>query len=105
MKCLICGEKTNNKILCSKHIGVDACLQYLTVHNCSSFKQKKEEAEGICEYNLVCTPIKEALKHKILLSSNLGHVICPHASMNLAKVMYSDLSEDEIRGNYPECLD
>jgi hypothetical protein len=105
LKCLICGAKTENSILCSKHIGVDVPLQYLTVHTCNSFKQKKGDAEGICEFYLLCAPIKKALKHEILMSGNLGHVICPHASMNLGKIIYSDVSEEEIRSNYPECLE
>lgn len=54
MKCLICGEKTNNTLLCEKHIGVDACLKYLTVHNCMTFEQKIGEPEGICKYRLKC---------------------------------------------------
>jgi hypothetical protein len=105
MKCLICGEKTNKSILCAKHIGVDACLQYLTVHNCNSFKQKEGEPVGICEHYLLCKPIKMALKHEILMSGNIGHVICPHAAMNLGKAIYSGISEEEIRKNYPECLE
>lgn len=105
MKCLICGEKTAKKILCSKHLGVDIPLQYLSVHTCTSFKQKDREAQGICEHYLLCTPIKKALKRDFLMSGNLGHVICPHASMNLSKIIYSDVSEEEIRSNYPECLE
>jgi len=105
MKCLICGEKTDKSILCEKHIGVDTCLPYLTVHNCSSFKQKNGEPEGICEYYLLCAPIKKALKREILMSGNLGHVICPHAAENLGKAIYSEVSEEEIRSNYPECLE
>lgn len=104
MKCLICGEKTDKSILCSKHIGVDACLQYLTVHNCNSFKQKQGEPQGTCEFYLLCAPIKQALKHEILMSGNIGHVICPHAAMNLGNAIYSDVSEEDIRKNYPECL-
>jgi len=105
MKCLICGEKTNNRLLCEKHIGgVDACLQYLTVHNCNSFKQKIGELEGVCEFHLLCAPIKKALKHEILINGNIGHVVCPYAGINLGKVIYSEVSEEEIRSNYPECL-
>lgn len=105
MKCLICGEKTDRSLLCPKHIGVDACLPYLTVHNCQSFKQKKGEAQGICEFCLQCAPIKKALKHEILMNSNIGHVICPYAAENLAQAMYSGVNEEAIRSNYPECLE
>lgn len=105
MKCLICGEKTNKRLLCSKHMGVDTYLQYLTVHNCNSFKQKKGEPQGVCEHYLLCTPIKRALEREILMDSNIGHVVCPHAEMNLSKIIYSEVSEKEIRSNYPECLE
>lgn len=103
MKCLICGENTEKKLLCPKHKGVDTRLRYLTVHICNSFKQKEGEAEGVCEHYLLCTPIKKALKHEILMG-NLGHVVCPHAAINLSKAVYSEVSEEEIRSNYPECL-
>ena len=86
-------------------MGVDACLQYLTVHNCNSFKQKEGEPQGICKHYLLCKPIKEALKHEILISSNIGHVVCPYAEMNLSKAIYSEVNEEEIRSNYPECLE
>jgi len=105
MKCLICGERTEKKLLCPKHMGVDARLQYLTVHYCNSFKQKKGEPEGVCEFYLLCEPIKKALKHEILMSSNIGHIVCPHAEMNLNRAVYSEVSEEEIRSNYPECLE
>lgn len=105
MKCLICGEKTNLRLLCSKHIGVDACLQYLTVHTCNSFKQKEEEPVGICEHYLLCKPIKMALKHEILFDSNIGHIVCPHVRINLGKANYSEVNEKEVRSNYPECLE
>jgi len=105
VKCLICGAKTSKRVLCSKHAGVDIPLQYLSVHTCNSFKQKDGDAQGICEYYLSCAPIKKALKREILMSGNLGHVICPHASTNLGKIIYSDVGEEEIRENYPECLE
>jgi hypothetical protein len=105
MKCLVCGEKANERLLCPKHMGVDTCLQYLTVHNCNSFVQKKGEPQGVCEHYLLCTPIRKALKHEILMSGNLGHVVCPYAEMNLSKAIYSEVSEEEIKSNYPECLE
>jgi hypothetical protein len=106
MKCLICGEKTDKTLLCKKHMdGVDACLPYLTVHICNSFMQKEGELQGVCENYLLCTPIKKALKREILMNDSIGHVVCPHAGMNLSKIIYSEISEDEIRNNYPECLE
>lgn len=105
MKCLICGEKTNNKLLCGKHTSVEHCLLYLTVHTCNSFKQKKGEPQGVCEFHLLCEPIKKALKHEALINPNLGHVVCPYAEMNLSKVIYSEVSDEEIKSNYPECID
>jgi hypothetical protein len=104
MKCLICGEKTNNQILCGKHTGVDNCLPYLKVHICQSFMQKKGGPEGVCQNRLLCAPIKRALKHEILFNSNLGHVICPHAATNLREIVYSEVNAEEIKSNYPECL-
>jgi hypothetical protein len=105
MKCLICGAKTNNRLLCGKHTGVDQCLPYLTVHNCQSFTQKKGEPEGVCQNHLLCEPIKRALKHEALINQNLGHVVCPHAGMNLSKAVYSEVNEEEVKSNYPECID
>jgi hypothetical protein len=105
MKCLICGEKTNSMLLCQKHLGVDACLPYLTVHNCSSFKQKEGEDEGVCERYLLCAPIKKALKHEVLISGNIGHVVCPYAAVNLTKAICSQVKAEEIVSNYRECLD
>ena len=105
MKCLICGEKTEKMLLCPKHIGVDTRLQYLTIHNCSSFKQKEGEFGGMCQHYLSCAPIKKALKHEILMSSNIGHVVCPYASINLSKAVYSKVNKEEIGPNYPECLE
>ena len=65
-----------------------------------------EVPEGIMQQRyLLCEPIKRALKHEILMSGNIGHVICPHAAENLGKAIYSDVSEEEIRSNYPECLE
>jgi len=85
-------------------MGIDTRLKYLTVHNCNSFKQKKGEPQGICEHYLMCAPIKKALIHEILMG-NIGHVVCPHADMNLSKIVYSEVSEEEIKSNYPECLE
>ena len=104
MKCLICKEKTDSKILCSKHLGVDTRLPYLSTHICNSFMQKDGEMEGVCTNYLLCAPIKKALKHEMLVNASLGHVICPHASINLSKIIYSAFSEEEIRANYPEYL-
>jgi hypothetical protein len=104
MKCVICGEKTDERILCSKHTGVDACLETMAIHTCGSFKQKAGEMEGTCENYLLCAPIKSALKHEMLVTHGLGHVICPRASTNLSKIIYSDTTEDQIKNNYPECL-
>lgn len=105
MKCLICGERTDKSILCGKHTGVDACLKTMTVHACNSFKQKVGEMDGTCENYLLCAPIKSALKHEMLVTRDLGHVVCPHASTNLSKIIYSDVTEEQIKGNYRECLE
>jgi len=105
MKCLICGEKTKNKLLCEKHASLGDCLPYLTFHICRSFAQKKGEPEGVCEFHLLCEPIKRALKREVLIDRNIGHVICPHAQINLGKAIYLKVSEVEIKNNYPECLD
>jgi hypothetical protein len=103
MKCLICGEKTESSILCQKHNNVDSCLKVMTVHTCGSFSQKTGEETGICENYLLCAPIKSALKHEPFITSGLGHIICPYPSQNLRKAIKSDLSENELSGNYREC--
>lgn len=103
LKCLICGEKTDKRILCPKHMNADFSLRFLVANNCNSFMQKDGDMQGVCKWHLSCKPIKNALKHEVLLN-NLGHVVCPYASTNLSKIMYSDLNEDEIRNNYPECF-
>jgi len=65
-----------------------------------------ENAEnGTCANFLLCEPIKRALKSEALIVPNLGHVICPHASINLAKAIYGQFTEEILRTNYPECLE
>ena len=105
MKCLICGEKTDKRILCERHIGVDACLQTMTVHTCQSFAQKSGEQTGVCGNYLLCNPIKSSLKHEPFVTRGLGHIICPYATMNIRKIVNSEFTDDEIRGNYRECLE
>ena len=53
---------------------------------------------------MMCEPIKRALKNEPLMVPNLGHVVCPHASINLSRIIYGEFSEHELR-NYRECLD
>jgi hypothetical protein len=105
MKCLVCGEPTDKNILCRKHIGVDGCLESMTVHTCGSFRQKSDEIDGTCVNCLSCAPIKSALKHEIFVKHGLGHIICPYASINLAKIIYSDIKPEQFKENYSECLE
>jgi hypothetical protein len=49
--------------------------------------------------------MKRALNHEVLFNKSLGHVICPHAATNLSKAVYSEVSEEEIKANYPKCLE
>jgi hypothetical protein len=106
MKCLICGAKTNKKILCNKHMReTDSFALSLTNHTCGSFFQRKNDVIGICQNNLLCEPIKRALKGETLIAPNSGHVVCPYPTINLIKIVYRDLEENEIKQNYPECLD
>jgi len=84
---------------------VDSRLPYLTVHICQSFTQQSGEMEGVCQNRLLCEPIKRALNYQVLFNKSLGHVICPHAATNLSKTVYSEVSEEEIKANYPECLE
>ena len=78
-------------------------LRLLTAYSCDSFRQKKEATNGICE-NFLCAPIKTALKHESLFN-NLGHVTCPYAAINLARAIYDKYTEEQIRNNFPECLE
>lgn len=104
MKCLVCGKKTDKKILCNAHMGTDIPSNYLKSHTCGSFFQRKDEIEGICNNNLTCKPVKMAMKGEPFFQSNLGHIVCPHASINVSWVIYNDFAEDQIKGNYPECV-
>jgi hypothetical protein len=103
MKCLICGETSGERILCSKHTGTDTPNRFLTANPCGSFSPRKGAANGVCENFLLCTPIKDALKGKPLIN-NLGHVTCPHSAINLAQVVYGKYTTDELKGNYSECI-
>jgi hypothetical protein len=104
MKCLICSENSGERILCRKHTGTDAPLRLLTAYSCNSFSQKKDAVNGICEHFLLCAPIKKALQGESLFN-NLGHVTCPYSSINLAQAIYSKFTQDQIRSNYPECIE
>jgi hypothetical protein len=53
----------------------------------------------------MCEPIKRALKNEPLIVPNLGHVICPYASSNLSRIIYGEFSQEEIKGNYKECIE
>ena len=46
-----------------------------------------------------------AAMNEMLIDDNIRHVVYPHAEINLGEVIYSEISEEEIRSNYPECLD
>jgi hypothetical protein len=104
MKCLVCGKESDKKILCNGHMGTDRSLKFLQAHICGSFLQRKGEIEGICNNNLSCKPVKMALKGEPFFQSGLGHIACPHASVNISWVMYNDFIADQIKSNYPECM-
>ena len=104
MKCLICSEKSDDRLLCSKHIGVDLPLRYLSAHTCHSFKQKEGKMKGFCDHYLLCAPIKKALQNEFIFN-NLGHLICPYASLNLSQAIYGKFTKEEIQNNYPECIE
>lgn len=106
MRCLVCGEKTEKKVLCKKHIrDTDSLALYVTGHTCHSFFQIKDGVPGMCQNHLLCEPIKRALKGEILIVPNLGHVVCPHPTINLADFVYGKIEEKDIKQNYPECLE
>lgn len=101
---MICGRKTDRKILGNSHLGADIPTKCLTSFDCGSFAQKQGETKGICNNNLMCTPIKIALKGEPLFN-DIGHVVCKYPSLNVSYVMYRNLDENQIKQNYPECLD
>lgn len=105
MKCLICGTKTNRRILCKKHVGnTEARSKYLSAHVCTSFLPREGHNSGLCKNNLMCEPIKMALKEQPFFN-NLGHVVCKYPSINVYDAMHREVDEKEIDGKYPECLD
>ncbi len=85
--------------------GVDRHRPFVHAHICQSFIQVKGDVEGVCKKFLLCTPIKKALKNELLIEPNLGHVVCPHASTNLAKIIYGEFDEETLKMNYKECFD
>lgn len=106
MKCINCGEKTDeNQIVCAKCKSVDRCRHFLMAHVCGSFRQMENAEKGACANFLLCEPIKKALKSEALIAPNIGHVICPHAGINLAKAVYGQFTEEILKTNYPECLE
>lgn len=80
-------------------------IDFIKVHKCSSFVPLKGASEGVCQNVLGCRPIKDALRKEPLITRNLGHVICPEASVNLAYVIYSEFDEEALTSNYGECLE
>jgi len=106
MKCVSCGNKSEDgHLLCAKCKGVEHRLPNLSVHTCSSFFQKEGEATGICQNAIFCEPMKSALMSKSLIVSQLGHIICPHASINLSYLVYGEFDEETLMKNYKELFD
>ena len=66
--------------------------------------QKVGELNGLCQNYLLCAPIKSALKNEALMTRGLGHVICPYAIVNINRAKNTQLSEQQAKANYPECL-
>lgn len=93
-----------NKILCSEHTSLSIRMVGRT-HKCKSFTQDNNESEGICKNYLLCQVLKTALKGEIVSEPELGQIICPHFYENIWKLKYTEFSEDDLRINYPECLD
>lgn len=109
MKCVKCGNPTKgNKIICPNCINTDVASNYLRTHVCGSFTQVKGADEGICQHVFECMPIKLALKNEILFEKGIGHVICPHAGMNLGVITHKDFADKELdflKMNYKECFE
>lgn len=109
MTCINCGKKTEEgKIVCESCMNVDRHIKYLEVHTCGSFVPMEGELEGICQNVLSCAPIKKALKNEPLIVPSLGHVVCPHARINLGFIVYRTFDGKELgrlKRNYSECFE
>lgn len=106
MKCVNCGETTKGSLItCPDCSNLDSLVKVLSSHVCGSFFQVENEVKGSCRNFYMCKPIKMALQNKPLIEPGIGHVVCPYPSINLGKIMHSEMSEDMIKNNYSECMD
>jgi len=106
MKCVNCGRKTEEgKLLCSKCIKIDYYTQFVASHTCNSFFQKEGEMEGVCQNAIVCEPMKNALQGQPLIVPQLGHVTCPHPSLNVSYLVHGRFDRETLKRNYKEYLD
>jgi hypothetical protein len=105
MKSGNCGGGTEKgKLLCST-TSVKNSSAFSKVHTCQSFMQKEGETKGICEFATICAPMKKALQGKPLIDTQLGHVICPHPSVNISYLRYQKFDKESLRHNYKEYLE
>jgi len=104
MKCLICGKRTDGKILCLEH-STPTSSTYGTVHECTQFMQTKNESERICQFALVCQPIKSALKGEPFVDPSFGRISCPHQHVNRYRMIKTKFTSEQLKPNYGECLD
>ena len=88
MNCFICGETTDERLLCKNHRNTRKPLRYLSTDPCLSFKQKEGAGNGVCEHFLLRTPIRKALQKETLFT-DLGHKPCLYASINLTQLVYT----------------
>ncbi|MBU7045388.1 MAG: hypothetical protein HXS54_03040 [Theionarchaea archaeon] len=106
MKCINCGKDTDEgKVVCQGCLGVDRYDKFLRIHVCNSFIQMESEVEGVCQYVLLCAPIKKALESEALIVPFQGHIVCPYPGINLGYILYKKFSRENLEKNYSEYLD